>query len=450
MRAAHDNGRAARFRGDPGRAPHENAPRAGRAARFRGDPGRRPLAGLLAGMLISTVGTAMTAVALPWLVLVQTGSAARTGLIGFAEMTPYVLVQALGGPLVDRLRPRRAAVQGNLVAAAVVGLVPSLYAAGVLRFGVLAAVVALAGAARGLSDCATAPLVPASAVASGVPLERAAGLNSGVSRTGLLLGGPLAGGMIALTGAPAVLIVDAVSFLLAAGLVAVAVAPAAAAVEPLTPRRYVAQLAFGLRHVFRDRLLAGLISMIFVANLIDMALSSVLLPVWAREKAGGAGALGLVLGSVEAGSLAGVALGAWLGPRLPRWKAYAWGFLLGGAPRFAVLAAATTLPPVLVVTALAGAAGGVINPIIGAVIYERTPAELQARVIGTLRATSWAGIPLGALTGAALTNLLGIRGALLAAAAAYAVTTLAPFAFPAWRDLDRRPAATAQPAAAAA
>jgi MFS family permease len=400
---------------------------------------RRPLTGLLAGMLISTLGTAMTAVALPWLVLVETGSATRTGLIGFAEMTPYVLVQALGGPLVDRLHPRRAAVAGNLLAAVVVGLVPALYAAGLLRFGALAAVIALAGAARGLSDCASGPLVPSSAVASGVPLERAAGLNSGISRTGLLLGGPLAGGMIALTGAPAVLIVDAVSFLLAAGLVALAVAPASEATEPLTPRRYVTQLAVGIQHVLGDRMLAGLISMIFVANLIDMALSSVLLPVWAREEFGSAGALGLVLGSVEAGSLAGVAAGAWLGARLPRWKAYAWGFLLGGAPRFAILAFATTLPPVLVVTALAGAAGGVINPIIGAVIYERTPAALQARVIGTLRATSWAGIPLGALTGGALIGLLGVRDALLAAGAAYALTTLAPFVFPSWRDLDRRP-----------
>jgi hypothetical protein len=91
---------------------------------------RWPLYGLFAGSLISTAGTAMTAVALPWLVLVETGSPARMGVVDFAEMAQYVLVQAVGGPLVDRLRPHRAALLGNLAAAAVIGGIPALYAGG--------------------------------------------------------------------------------------------------------------------------------------------------------------------------------------------------------------------------------------------------------------------------------------------------------------------------------
>ena len=60
--------------------------------------------------------------ALPWFVLVTTGSVTRTGLVAFAEMTPYVLVGAVGGPFVDRVGPVRAAVAGNLAAALAVSI----------------------------------------------------------------------------------------------------------------------------------------------------------------------------------------------------------------------------------------------------------------------------------------------------------------------------------------
>ena len=63
---------------------------------------RRSLGALLTADFVSILGTRMSMLALPWFVLVTTGSAAKTGLIAFAEMAPYVCVQGLGGPLVDR------------------------------------------------------------------------------------------------------------------------------------------------------------------------------------------------------------------------------------------------------------------------------------------------------------------------------------------------------------
>ncbi|MGQ4449909.1 MFS transporter, partial [Streptomyces griseus] len=66
----------------------------------------RPLAGVLAAMAVSLTGTRISVVALPWFVLVTTGSATQTGLVAFCEMTPYVVVKAFTGPLVDRIGPR--------------------------------------------------------------------------------------------------------------------------------------------------------------------------------------------------------------------------------------------------------------------------------------------------------------------------------------------------------
>ncbi|WIX76792.1 MFS transporter [Amycolatopsis carbonis] len=99
---------------------------------------------------------------------------------------------------------------------------------------------------------------------------------------------------------------------------------------------------------------------------------------------------------------------------------------------------ALTLAPVLVITGLAGLAGGVNNPIIGAVSYERIPEHLHARVLGAIKASAWIGIPFGSLLGGALTAGTGLTTALLASGTAMLIATLTPLVFPAWRQLDTR------------
>jgi MFS family permease len=414
---------------------------------------RWPLYGVLAGSTISWFGTAMTAVALPWLVLVETGSASRTGIVGFAQMTPYVLLHATAGPLVDRFGARRSAIGGDLAAAGLIAVVPVLYAAGLLGFAALTALVGLAGGARGVADCAANPLIPATAVRCDVPLERAAGLAASGSRAGMLLGAPLAGVLIGWTNPATVLLADATSFGIAAVLIALSAprtvhSDADESDEPLTLRAYRRQLTQGLRFLSADRLLMGIVTMVAVTNLIDVALTSVVLPVWVRAEIGNAATLGLIFAVGDAAALTGMLTASWLGPRLSRRWLYSVGFLIGGAPRFFVLALVTSVPPVLIVAAIGGIATGSLNPIIGAAAYERIPARLQARVLSAIRASAWVGIPLGSLLGGLLVAGLGVRWTLTALGAGYLLTTLAPFVFPAWRGLERPdPAATAaQPA----
>jgi MFS family permease len=99
------------------------------------------------------------------------------------------------------------------------------------------------------------------------------------------------------------------------------------------------------------------------------------------------------------------------------------------------------------VSVISALGAGGLNPIIGAVEYERVPRHLQARVLGAVGATAWAGIPVGSLAGGALTEMIGVRGALGAVAAVYFVTTLSPFVFPAWREMDRHTAVESRNAA---
>jgi MFS family permease len=138
---------------------------------------------------------------------------------------------------------------------------------------------------------------------------------------------------------------------------------------------------------------------------------------------------------VSLGAVIGNAAITWLAPRLPRRMTYAIGFFLAGTPRYLAMALFGTLSPVLAVVFVSGLGAGGINPILGAVLYERVPRRLQARVLGTVNATAWAGTPFGSLAAGLAVSSLGLRTALLSAAAIYALATLPPFIFPVWRQM---------------
>jgi MFS family permease len=406
-------------------------------------PTRRPLAGLVAAYLVSGTGTAMSAVAVPWLVLTTTGSAASTGVVGFAQMAPYVVLQATAGPLVDRIGLRRAFLLGNSAAAVAMGAVALLHGAHALSLGALAALVAVAGAVRGVADCATTPLVPITADLGAVAYERAVGVFSGANRTAMLAGMPLAGVLITALGPAPVVLIDAASFAAGVLLLGVTVPGTAGPEQPapagMTLKAYAADLAEGLRFLRGDRLLLGIITMVAVTNLLDEALTSVLLPVWAHDRVRDAEALGVVGGAWGFGMLVGALGGGWLAPRLPRWATFAIASALSGAPPFFALAATTAVPVQIAVWSATGVLGGVLNPILGAVEMERIPARLQARVLGAVKASAWVGIPFGSLIGGALADGPGLTAALLASGAVMLLATTAPLVLPSWRDLERRP-----------
>jgi len=410
---------------------------------------RAPFAALIGAYVVSVAGTSMSAIAIPWLVLTTTGSAAQTGVVVFGQLVPYVAAQLLAGPVVDRVGLRLSFVWGNALAALAVAAVPAGYLLGLLTLPVLIVVVVVVGLFRGIADCANGPLVPATADLGNIPLERAAGLNAGANRAALLLGAPLAGVLVTLFGPPAVVAIDAGTFAVAAVIAAIWVRLPAATPSTVEPpagsgaRRYLRELGEGLRFVRGDRVLLGIMTMVAVTNLLDQGLSEVMVPVWVREEVGTASALGLISGVAGAGAVLGSLLGAWLAPKLPRRAVFGVSFVLSGAPRFAVLALSDSLLLTLVVWFVADVFGGNLNPIIGAASYERIPPELRARVLGVIRSTSWLGLPFGALAGGYATEAWGVHAALWVFGGAYLVTTTAPFVFPSWRQLDRQPALVA-------
>jgi hypothetical protein len=75
---------------------------------------RAPLIAVLIGSAISLIGSKLTAIAVPWFVLVTTGSAAKTGATGAVAVLPMVVAGTFGGTFVDRLGYKRAGVLAGI------------------------------------------------------------------------------------------------------------------------------------------------------------------------------------------------------------------------------------------------------------------------------------------------------------------------------------------------
>src|SRR5215217_2632245 len=134
---------------------------------------RRGLFALVAANAVSQLGNVIAVVALPWFVLVTTGSPARTGLTAFATTLPLAIGALVGGPVVDWIGIRRASIVSDLGAAAAIATIPALHGAGALSFPLLLALAFAGSAFEAPGRAARRAMLPDLAARAEMPLENA-------------------------------------------------------------------------------------------------------------------------------------------------------------------------------------------------------------------------------------------------------------------------------------
>ena len=386
---------------------------------------RAPLVAFLVANVVSICGTKVSAIAIPWFVLITTGSPVKTGLVALAEMAPLVIVKAVGGPLIDKVGARRISVLADTASTGVVALVPLLHTLGVLHFPTLLVLVAIAGALRGPGDSAKETLIPDIARAAKVPLERVTGLESTTERLAGFFAYALAGGLITLVGSVNALWIDAASFGVCAVLIARWI-PKQEKQPVSIEDPYGRRLLEGWHFLRTDRLLLPLVAMIAVTNLLDAAIGTVLLPVWIKEHGYGPGHTSLILTSFGVTATAFALLASAIGDRIPRKLIFTVAFLIAGAPRFIAMASDAPVWTLMAVYAVGGIGAGFINPVLGAIRVERIPSHLLGRVNSLSNAACWTGVPLGGVVAGAAIAGIGLAPALLAGGAIYLIATMSP------------------------
>lgn len=398
-------------------------------------PRWRQLIILLTANGVAWTGSRLAGIAIPWFVLTTTGSAVQTGVVVAAQMGPYVVAQALSGPLIDRIGPRKISVISDLVVAFGIALIPLLHGFGVLSFPLLLVILAIVGTADGPANAAKSIFIPEVAARAAVPLERVTGLVSIAERTATVVGPAIAGLVVAAWGAAPSLWLTAALSLAGAATVAFGM-PRPAPREP-DSLGYVDQLRDGARYLKNDRLLFSIYGMIAITNMIDTAVFGVLLPVWALETGRGPAVIGLLASVLGASSIISGLVASAYGHRFPRRATYLLGFLIGGVPRFIVLAMAVPFGMVVTVYAVAGLAGGFLNPMLGAMVFERVPPAYFGRVRTLGGSLAWAGIPFGGVIAGFAVTAIGMAPALIVFSVVHVAAVLAPAFRPEWGEVDR-------------
>jgi len=192
---------------------------------------------LIAGLGVSTFGTQLTAVAVPYQVYGLTRSSLYVGLVSLAQLFPLIFGSLFGGSLVDAVDRRR-----MLLVVEALGAVSSAGLALNADFGPalwpLFVFPAVTAALSGMDSSARGAMVPGMVGLAAVPAANA--MFQALFQTGGIVGPALAGLLLAGAGVRAVYWVDVFTYLVA--LVSVLAispqppSPGVAGAAPAAPR----------------------------------------------------------------------------------------------------------------------------------------------------------------------------------------------------------------------
>jgi predicted MFS family arabinose efflux permease len=373
----------------------------------------RPVAALLGAEILSTTGSQMTWLALPWFVLIATGSAKQMTLVIAAEAVGYAVFGIPSGTLLQRLGPQLTMRLCDAVRAPLMLLVPVLHWSGDLSLPVLLVLTFLVGVASTPYGAAQRVVVAEILDDDETSVERANALLQGATRITMLCGPALAGILIAAVGAPVVLVVDAASYVVSFALVTLFV-PVARAMESEESEDGRGLLA-GVRYLLRDPLLRGWTAAVVVGDGAFSVLF-VAIPVLVVAYYGAdprlAGAffaswgLGCVVGNVV----------AYRSERVGGLRQATRLLLVQALPLWA-LAMPVSSVVIAGALALSGLANGLVNPTLHAFLTLRPPAAVRGKTLTALFTASSLATPAALAVAALAFPLYGARHVVAFAAA---------------------------------
>jgi len=346
---------------------------------------------LWSGQLVSTLGTGVSSIAFPLLVLALTHSAAQAGLLGAFESLPYLIFSLPAGALVDRWDRKRVMVICDTGRALSLISIPLAALLGRLTVPQLYVVTLIDGTLYVFFNLAEVACLPR--VVPKAQLPQASAQNEGGSIAAGLIGPPLGTFLFGVVGRTIPFLVDAVSY--AASVVTLLNIRTEFQEERApTTRRLRAEIAEGLAWLWRQPLIRFMAVLTGGINLVNAA-STLLVIIIARDYHVPDALIGVI---ISIGSLGGI-VGALLAPRIQR------RFGFGAVITATVWLSALLWPlyavvpnPLLLGVVTAGLY--IMGPIYNAVQFSYRisiiPDALQGRVNSSFRLLAFGGQPIGA------------------------------------------------------
>ncbi len=253
--------------------------------------------------IVTSVGSQLTAVAVPKQIYDITGSSAYVGLSGLVALVPLVVFALWGGSIADTVDRRKLLLVTNSGIAITSLLLWAQAAAGVQSVWLLFGLLALQQACAGMNQPARSASIPRLVPAPLLPAANA--LNSTVFQTGSIVGPLLAGTLIPVLGLSTLYLIDSVA--LTVTIWAVWRLPALPPLNGVTRRAGLRHVAEGFGYLATRKIL--LVS--FLADIIAMVfgMPRALFPQMAQETfgdpPGGGFALGVLYAAIPVGAVLG-------------------------------------------------------------------------------------------------------------------------------------------------
>lgn len=372
---------------------------------------------LWGGQTFSTFGSQIGSLALAFIAVKELdASPTEMGLLSAAGTASFLLVGLVAGAWVDRWIKRRVMIVADLIRMIAVGLIPALYFTDRLNVGVVVVIAFVMGLATVFFDVAYQSFFPVI-----LPSDKIAGGNSALETTNQTAGiaGPgIVGFLIDLFKAPALLIIDAASYLVSAltlGMIKDTETP-----KPKADRKPLhVEIREGLRFVVRQPLIRRISLTTSVNNLFTSLMFSIFALVFLGSQYlnFGAAAFGLLGTAAAIGSL----LGALATTKLIKWigegTLISVSAILSGCITLLVPIAVTmhnslTLPLLLLMDFLTGFAVLAYNITQVSARQRLCPPELLGRMNASIRFFVWGVMPIGGLLGGAIAENFGVNAAL--------------------------------------
>ena len=387
----------------------------------------RPRSGywrLFGASAISNLGDGMGTVAYPWLASALTRNPLLIALVVAAQRLPWLVLSLPAGVITDRVDRRRLIVRMDIVRGAVtaaIGLgvlwrqgalpdpgdVTAVVTTDAVLYPLLLAATLLMGSAEVLRDNSAQTLMPALVDADG--LERANGRMWAAEATANQFVGPPLGSLLLGVAFALPFLVDAVTFFVAAALIATIPGSFRAVADPSAgsgPRpAWRADIRDGVRWLRSNPVLWPMAIVLGLMNGAD-ALAAATLVIFAQEVLEVGPFLFAVIG---AGGAIGSIVGGWFVPALSR--RFGGGAVLSGAVGglglcALAIATAQSWPVVMVAFSLTAMFGIGWNVVTVSLRQAVIPDHLLGRVNSVYRFLAWGSIPIGAALGGLLVNVL--------------------------------------------
>lgn len=379
---------------------------------------------MLAGQSVSTLGSAVTQIALPTIaVLVLHAGPFELGILIALQRIPFPILALFVGVWVDRLPRRRVMIVSDVLRAAVLATIPIASVAGFLGLPLLYAVAVTSGSLQIFFDLSYLSYVPELVERDSLREANAALQTS--SSVAYLAGPGLGGLLIQFIGAARAVTVDAASFVVSF-LTLLWMGRDVAPAQRRESAGMWRDLREGFGHVFAHPVLRTMIVVLGFVILFAHTMEPNIYPFAYQNLHLTPAILGWLL-SIEG---AAAVLGGFLTPRITSrfragWIMAVTGVASGAA--FVALSFAGAGPAILIVGG-ALIVNGLMDPMNNVTQWSLrqllTPDHLQGRMNSIFRTVYWGAWPLGNLVGGYVGSVIGARTTILVAGLMFGTVSL--------------------------